>query len=116
MKKVVIAVAIVLLILMNTTAYLLIYKKYNDVIDCFNQDSQLTSERLDGLDAKIKEMGAKVDEMASQLDGKTGSAQERIAAAFSEMRKDLYSKLESLESDVAMIRQKLSMKTQLPKR
>lgn len=109
MKKVVIAVAIVLLILMNTVAYLLVYKKYNDLIDYFNQDSQLTSERLDGIDAKVKEMGAKVDEMSSQLDGKT----EQVIA---DIRKDLSPRIESLETDIASIRQKLGMKAQLPKR
>lgn len=116
MKKVVIASAIVLLILLNTVAYLLVYKKYNDLIDYFNQDSQLTGERLDGFDARIKEMGARIDEVTAQLDTKTGSSREQIAAAFSEMRGDLFSKIESLEGDVAMIRQKLGMKTQPPKR
>jgi peptidoglycan hydrolase CwlO-like protein len=115
-KKVVIAIAIVLLILMNTIAYLLIYKKYNDIIDCFNQDSQLTSERLIGFDARIKELGAKVEEAVSQFDNKTGAAKEQIAAAFAEMRKDIYSRLGSLERDVEMIKQKNDAKMQLPKR
>jgi peptidoglycan hydrolase CwlO-like protein len=111
-KKVVIAIAIVLLILMNTVAYLLVYKKYNDLIDCFNQDSQLTSERLNGLDARIKEISAKVDEAASRLDNKTGFSEERIAAAFGDIRKNLSSRVESIENDIAAIRQKLGMKAQ----
>jgi len=105
-KKIVIAAAIVLLILMNTVAYLLIYKKYNDLIDYFNQDSQLTSERLEGLDAKVKDV-------TTQFDDKTGTYGDRMATAFGSMQKDLSSRVGALENDIAAIKQKLGMKSQI---
>lgn len=121
MKRIVVAIAVVILILMNTTAYLILYKKYNDIVDYFNQDSQLTAERLEGLEAKLKEIRTEVDSMGERigslseanqaaLDDKLSSSQERMGTAVDETRKALSSKIADLDNDVAAIKQKLGIK------
>ena len=126
MKKVLLAIVVVILILMNTTAYLILYKKYNDIVDYFNQDSQLTAERLEGLDARYAAVKAKVDEMAAQisglpedsqaaLDDKIRSSQERIGTAMDEIKRSLSSKIEAVNNDLAMIKEKIGIKQQAKK-
>lgn len=126
MKKILLVIVVIVLILMNTTAYLILYKKYNDIVDYFNQDSQLTAERLESLDAKYTAIKAKVDEMAAQisglpedsqaaLDDKIRSSQERIGTAMDEIRKSLSSKIETLNNDLVVIKEKIGIKQQSKK-
>jgi len=120
-KKIIIALAIIAFVLMNTVSYLILYKKYNDMIDYFNQDSQLTAERLEGLDKKFNDMKTVVDQLTLQvknvsdsgqmaLDDKLKSTQDRVELAITEIRKELSSRIDALRGDLAAIRDNMSPK------
>ncbi len=126
MKKLFLAIVAVILILMNTVAYLILYKKYNDIVDYFNQDSQLITERLEGLDAKFSVIKSQVDEMAARvgslsensqaaLDDKISASQERISTAMGEVRRELSSKIDALGNELAALKEKIGVRQQSKK-
>lgn len=126
MKKFFLAIIAVILILMNTVAYLILYKKYNDIVDYFNQDSQLITERLEGLDAKVSAIKSHLDEIAGRVgsmsennqaavDDKINASQDRISTAMSEVRRELSSKVDVLNNELAALKEKISVKQQSKK-
>ena len=118
--KTVMAIALAVLFILSITLNLILFKKYKDIIDYFNQDSQLTVERFGNIEDRLNSLKLAVDEIVpkvksftediSVIDGKINSS----IAEQNKIKKDLLAQIQVLNDDLLKIRATLRERETAP--
>jgi len=118
--KTVMAIALAVLFILSITLNLILFKKYKDIIDYFNQDSQLTVERFGNIEDRLNSLKLAVDEIVpkvksftedmSVIDGKINSS----IAEQNKIKKDLLAQIQVLNDDLLKIRATLREREAAP--
>lgn len=118
--KTVMAIALAVLFILSITLNLILFKKYKDIIDYFNQDSQLTVERFGNIEDRLNSLKIAMDEIVpkvksftedmSVIDGKINSS----IAEQNKIKKDLLAQIQVLNDDLLKIRATLRERETAP--
>ena len=108
--KAAMTIALAVLFVLSITLNLILFKKYKDIIDYFNQDSQLTVERFGNIEDRLNSLKIAVDEIVpkvksfteemSVIDGKINSS----IADQNKIKKDMFAQIQILNDDILKIR------------
>lgn len=110
----------VFLFIASIVVNLTLLKKYKDIIDYFNQDSQLTMERVGNVEDRVNSVKAALDALAPRfkiledgmkvLEGSINSN----AAKQNEIKKELLSQIQIINNDLLAVKASIRLKEEAP--